>query len=210
MISTQPEVSAVGVLVLSSAITLLGRTVLFLSGDAARDWCEDLELDAVGDVVPEGPALGEATAPCWGWPFARAPFVFEPVILCSSTLTRARISDTICTPLLRVGAARPEGTGLDALRPKRGAAIGVRPARRLVGMVEERVSGEGMPEGDDPRAERGWNPARRRIFEWPGAVLVAGSAARGAVATTGGASFAGTPAASRSDSCSSCDTRLDM
>ena len=177
----------------SSTLDRFGLTVLFLSGDADL-LNDDLELDAVGDVVPEGPGFGEAMPPFCA-PFATLPIRMRGTlvwIFCSNTLTRARISETICTPLLRVAATVLVVLVLDTLRVKTGAGMGVRPAIRVVGAVLERVSGEGMPEGDAARAERGWKPARCRMDEWLGTEAVACSTSRGAVATIGGTSFAGT------------------
>lgn len=90
-------------------------------------------------------------------------------IFCPSTSTRARISESICTPLL-AGATLvvPEVLIFEILRLVMGLAAGVRTAARfraVAGNVLDRVSSDGavLVVGDDTCAIRGWKPARWSI-----------------------------------------------
>ena len=105
MISTHP-LSLPGVLgwVASlSKLLLFCLRVLFLSGDEERK--DDLELEGAGDAVPEGPAFICGTGDGM---FELEAAALLPIrnlgtlcIFCSSNLTRARMSATICKDLLR-------------------------------------------------------------------------------------------------------------
>lgn len=222
MISTHPDLSPAGVLVTSlslsilcllSMLVLFGLKVLDFSGE--EDRIEDFELDAVGDVAPEGSGLDcVPEVVC-----ARvAVALILPIrirgtrvwIFCSNTLTRARISETICTPLLRVAATVLVMLELDTLRVvSGGTAEGVRSGARVgveeAGVVEERASGDGIPEVLIASAERGWKPARWRA---DGTAAVAG---RGVLVFVikGERSLSTIAADASSASCNSVDKRLD-
>lgn len=224
MMRTHPELSPAGVLTPSlSRLCRLGFRLLCFSGD--EDRIDDFELDAVGDADPEGPAFGREESCLM---FGVALLVTLPIrrrgtrvcIFCSNTLTRARISETICTPLLRVdvpatvlvvlvldtrrGAGMGGGCGLEV--PVRG---GGREGVVVGGTVLERMRGDGMPV-DAPRADRGWNPARCRTVGWPDVNLAAASDERGVVVMIGGNSLDGVSGdCIRSESCKSCEVRLD-
>lgn len=176
IISTHPDVSLAGVRLFSLSESILCRRALkllllplLLSGDEAfvgrRDDSDDPEVE--GDEMPEGPALGVDSA----FPLTR--FVTLVIrsrgtrvpIFCSKTLTRALISETICTPRLLavVPVTVLVDETVDAVRLVARRGIGVRGGMRegeeeKEGSVEERARAEGG--GVEIPDFGGWKPAR--------------------------------------------------
>lgn len=180
MIRTHPEVSAAGVrfaLVSISALRLTG-TGLFQSSPLVR---RDVDRFVVIGVV----ATGDSGLAVLGLmvdaskPFGRP--VTLPIrnrgtrvwIFCSNILTRARISVTICTPLLfdvvpGMPLAVLEVDAAEGLRVTTTGRVvemsgGIRDDDANEGSVLERVIEEGLGMAD----WLGWKPARRKSADWP-------------------------------------------
>lgn len=180
IISTHPEVSAAGVrlaFVSISALRLTG-TGLFRSSPLARRDADRFVVTGVvatGEYGPPGvERIVDASKP-FGRPFTlpirnRGTRVW---IFCSKILTRARISVTICTPLLfDVVPGTPlavlEVDAAEGLRVTRvGRVVGVRGGIRdddaNEGSVVERAIEEGLGMAD----WLGWKPARCKSVDWP-------------------------------------------
>lgn len=163
IIKTQPEVLPTGVWGFSrlrSRLWAFGFDIIGLSGDGDRS--EDLELEAEGERTEEGPALAAGMVEP---ELVVVRLVTLPIrmrgtrvcIFCPSTSTRARISESIWTPLL-VPAVVAEVLLEEKLRWASGRAYA---AREVVdGCVLDRAIGEEMLYGCVELVERGLKPAR--------------------------------------------------
>jgi hypothetical protein len=178
IISTQPEVSAPGVFfgLVSMSALLLTRLDLIVRSSVLLPRSE-LERIAVAGVLVNGnedvsevePRVDAASAFAFGRP-DKLPIRNRGTrvwIFCSKILTRARISLTICTPLLFWAApGMPLAelvVDIDGFRERAGRTTGVRGGMRDVVDNEGNVVERGI--GDDLELDGiddllGWKPAR--------------------------------------------------
>lgn len=180
MIRTHPEVSVAGVRLVFDSISALRLTGtgLFRSSPLAR---RDVDRFVVTGVVATG---GRGLAMLGlivevSKPFGRP--VTLPIrnrgtrvwIFCSKILTRARISVTICTPLLfdvvlEMPLAVLEVDAAEGLRVTTvGRVVGVNGGIRDDDASEENVLERVVEEGLGMADWLGWKPARCRSADWP-------------------------------------------
>lgn len=168
IMSTHPDVSAAGVRLIPATTSKLGRRDLVVVRSSTE--FERTEDEEEGTGEDEGPAFVGGGG--GGIVFAVERLMTlglrnlgTRVSFCSSSFTRARISETICTPLLLNCTEATELPSAEVLRLGVGretTAFGTTRAGLLI--VVERGKRR-LLEGVDTPLRGGWKPARARLLD---------------------------------------------